>query len=358
MTYNPPNTELAVGEVGYVSWQYSLITNHLPLDGSTINDFGTDYPELLAFFTDNNLVTSVQADYDANHALLLYDSVNDEATMPDFLDKTVWGGNTVEEKEAGLPNIQGTQVCDYGNSSPIGAWSGARTGAFNSNVSANKYTQTVSNDTSLNRVSSINFDASRSSSIYGNSTTVQPPAITLIPQIRYKKDTIINDGTPVGTVISFFGLTAPTGYLSCDGTVYNIADYSALADHINTQFGSYNYFGGDGATTFAVPDLRGEFLRGTGTNSHTNQGNGSNVGVHQDGTEFNEIQMSSSLRRVQMWNAGDWGKNIIKHDSARTTSNNVYIDGSSGSTSTPGEGIHVFTSRPTNTSVLYCIRYT
>ena len=31
----------------------------------------------------------------------------------------------------------------------------------------------------------INFDASRCSKIYGASTTVQPPAIQLIPQIRY-----------------------------------------------------------------------------------------------------------------------------------------------------------------------------
>lgn len=30
-----------------------------------------------------------------------------------------------------------------------------------------------------------NFDASRSNAIYGASTTVQPPAIVLIPQIRY-----------------------------------------------------------------------------------------------------------------------------------------------------------------------------
>ena len=29
------------------------------------------------------------------------------------------------------------------------------------------------------------FKASKSNSIYGSSTTVQPPSITLIPQIRY-----------------------------------------------------------------------------------------------------------------------------------------------------------------------------
>ena len=36
--------------------------------------------------------------------------------------------------------------------------------------------------------------------------------------------------------------------------------------------------------SFGIPDLRGEFLRGTGTNSHVNGGNGAGVGEHQDAT--------------------------------------------------------------------------
>ena len=67
------------------------------------------------------------------------------------------------------------------------------------------------------------------------------------------------EDSPIGTVISFMGTTAPSHYLVCDGTVYNIADYSDLADFIQTQFGSKNYFGGNGTTTFAVPDLDNEF---------------------------------------------------------------------------------------------------
>lgn len=63
------------------------------------------------------------------------------------------------------------------------------------------------------------------------------------------------EDTPIGHVISFMGTSAPEHYLICDGTEYNITDYRELADFINTQFGSYNYFGGDGTTTFAVPDL-------------------------------------------------------------------------------------------------------
>ena len=71
-------------------------------------------------------------------------------------------------------------------------------------------------------------------------------------------------GSPVGQIIPYMGITAPPNYIVCDGTVYNIIDYPHLAEHIKEHFGAYNYFGGDGETTFAVPDLRGEFLRGSG----------------------------------------------------------------------------------------------
>jgi hypothetical protein len=59
---------------------------------------------------------------------------------------------------------------------------------------------------------------------------------------------------PIGTINPYMGTVAPIGWLACDGTVYNISDYPDLATHIASQFGSTNFFGGDGVTTFAVPD--------------------------------------------------------------------------------------------------------
>lgn len=70
------------------------------------------------------------------------------------------------------------------------------------------------------------------------------------------------DGSPIGTIISFMGKNAPKDYLICDGGVYNISDYPHLASFIQKQFQTINYFGGDGTTTFAVPDMRNLFLSG------------------------------------------------------------------------------------------------
>lgn len=166
----------------------------------------------------------------------------------------------------------------------------------------------------------------------------------------------------VGTIIQYFGSNPPKGFLSCDGSIYNIIDYSRLANHIEGEFGSKNFFGGDGVTTFAVPDLRGEFLRGTGTNSHTNQGNGANVGVHQDGTS-NPIQSidvggSNTIRFLVNSATSDTrtlnGDSYYKSVSSGTLSYKGVIINKDSST---GSATDTYTSRPTNTSVLYCIRW-
>lgn len=163
---------------------------------------------------------------------------------------------------------------------------------------------------------------------------------------------------PIGTIISLMGNNPPTDYLKCDGTTYNIADYSDLADYFYAQFGSKNYFGGDGSTTFKVPDLRGEFLRGTGTNGHSNQGSGESVGIHQDGTTHPEVFYSYDLKELQITGTStvNWQSGISNADMGITpkrgvgvANNNTYqvSDSYSG----------VYTSRPTNTSILYCIKY-
>jgi len=158
--------------------------------------------------------------------------------------------------------------------------------------------------------------------------------------------------TPIGTVISVMGNTAPKHYLACDGSIVNILDYPELANYFNTQFGSKNYFGGDGTTTFAVPDLRGEFLRGTGTNSHTDQGNGANVGTHQDATEIPYFYsfVSGGLPGVQITRTS-FGNN---DNTKSSTLQNVYNPPSAVWTGT-ASNTGVVSTRPTNTSVLYCI---
>lgn len=62
---------------------------------------------------------------------------------------------------------------------------------------------------------------------------------------------------PAGAVMSFARYTAPSGWLVCDGSAVSRATYASLWLAIGTNFGV-----GDGSTTFNLPDLRGEFVRG------------------------------------------------------------------------------------------------
>lgn len=59
-------------------------------------------------------------------------------------------------------------------------------------------------------------------------------------------------------VVEMFGAAAvPAGYLECNGAAVSRATYADLFAAVGTAHGV-----GDGATTFNVPDLRGEFVRG------------------------------------------------------------------------------------------------
>lgn len=63
--------------------------------------------------------------------------------------------------------------------------------------------------------------------------------------------------TPVGVVECFARAAAPGGWLACDGAAVSRTTYADLFAAIGTAFGA-----GDGSTTFTLPDLRGEFVRG------------------------------------------------------------------------------------------------
>jgi len=63
--------------------------------------------------------------------------------------------------------------------------------------------------------------------------------------------------TPSGAVMAFAMNSPPTGWLKCDGSAVSRATYSALFSAIGTTFGV-----GNGSTTFNLPDLRAEWVRG------------------------------------------------------------------------------------------------
>jgi microcystin-dependent protein len=62
----------------------------------------------------------------------------------------------------------------------------------------------------------------------------------------------------MGTIISFAGNFAPRNWMFCNGQLISIAQNTALFAILGTTYG------GNGQTTFALPDLRGRAPIGTG----------------------------------------------------------------------------------------------
>lgn len=131
--------------------------------------------------------------------------------------------------------------------------------------------------------------------------------------------------TPPGSVLYLARTTAPIGYLKANGAAVSRTTYGELFSIIGTTFGA-----GDGSTTFNLPDLRGEFIRGL------DDGRGVDSGRVLGSWQDQSTQAHShSISTYPVYNAG--GGSMVT---------GVY-----GMTSITGN------TRPRNTALLACIKY-
>lgn len=86
----------------------------------------------------------------------------------------------------------------------------------------------------------------------------------------------------MASIIMFGGNFAPRGWAFCEGQLLPISQYSALFSLLGTTYG------GDGRTTFALPDLRGR--------APIQQGNGPGLSDRRlgakGGTEYNILNIT------------------------------------------------------------------
>ncbi len=80
-----------------------------------------------------------------------------------------------------MPNIKGSGRWNYIGYTDTGTFDGA----LNVNENSNPTVGSVDGNNAQDRGYSITFNASLSNAIYGASSTVQPPALKLIAQIRF-----------------------------------------------------------------------------------------------------------------------------------------------------------------------------
>lgn len=154
------------------------------------------------------------------------------------------------------------------------------------------------------------------------------------------------DGNPIGTVISFMGTSAPKDYLACDGSEHSISDYPKLAAFFAEQFGQANRFGGNGTTTFAVPDLRNLFLRGFHGEAE-----------EQLSGEIGEKQEATGHVMLYCSDGGLYGyfTSYPENKDTEYGTRSSAVKGASVGGTAGVESTH-FTARPVNMAVLYCIK--
>lgn len=158
---------------------------------------------------------------------------------------------------------------------------------------------------------------------------------------------------PIGSILPVMGTEAPQDYLVCDGRELQISEYKELADYFEKQFGDNGYFGGDGINTFAIPDLRNEFLRGYHCNGEKQLSD--EIGAHQEPT-YHPRPVSGDGNQPWMpvnMNGSTYAINEDTREGESTKRINWERTLVTGTMQAP-----YITSRPTNVAVLFCIKYT
>lgn len=131
----------------------------------------------------------------------------------------------------------------------------------------------------------------------------------------------------VGAVVPLAYNGTPAGWLKCNGATVSRSTYASLFSAIGTTYGA-----GDGSTTFALPDLRGVFIRGVDDGRGLDTGR--SMGSYQ---AHGTASHSHSTPQVVGCNSG------------YTPNRTRAIAGNTGSTGSE--------TRPKNLSITYIIKF-
>lgn len=172
---------------------------------------------------------------------------------------------------------------------------------------------------------------------------------------------LLNTNIPntAGKISYFARNTAPVGYLKANGATISRTVYATLFAAIGTTFGV-----GDGTTTFGIPDLRGEFLRGWDdargvdagrafgsaqaeeTKSHAHTASETSAGAHTHTIPANTSGGSSGATFASSQDSLN-PSSFQSTGSAGAHTHTITVNASGGTE-----------TRPRNIAMLACIKYT
>lgn len=155
----------------------------------------------------------------------------------------------------------------------------------------------------------------------------------------------------VSMVAHFAMATPPDGWLACNGQNVSRTTYAKLFALIGTTYGS-----GNGSTTFTLPNLQDDFIRGASTTRAVGAREGDTIQSHthpyrdryfvQRGADSNMANYATQKE----WVPSGYNNYVGPDGSDRNNDTFLYYD----TTTSPTGGTE---TRPRNVALLACIRY-
>jgi microcystin-dependent protein len=132
----------------------------------------------------------------------------------------------------------------------------------------------------------------------------------------------------VGEIRIFAGNFAPAGWMLCEGQLLPISEFETLFNLIGTTYG------GDGQSTFALPDLRGRVPNHQGSNQVATYVLGQRSGVEQVTLTTSQIPIHNHAFLASTETAT--GSNPQNNVNDQNVTIQVYTQGSAGDNFNPG----------------------
>ena len=207
-------------------------------------------------------------------------------------------------------------------------------------------------------------------------TTAQRPTAAT-GQIRFNSTTTsfegyngsawggLASGIPVGTILTFGASSPPSGFLECNGSAISRSTYSSLFSILSTTHGA-----GDGSSTFNLPDLRGQFVRGWDNNAGVDASRAfgsTQTDQNKNHTHTTDsVTLTGGIRKIsEGFNANGSASGVFTKTQDGTSS----ITGSSSTSPVGGvdfDGTHSHNisssgggteARPKNVALMYIIKF-
>ena len=288
--------------------------------------------------------------YRAGSAIRAED-LNDNALQSLYLVQEA--KNLAESADASSVAVQAQLALDTANAATVTANAASTTA---NGIASTANTALTNSTNAVNTANAANSTAATANSTANTANTTANSALSTANSAVSTANSALTFAqaiNPVGSVIWVVMNTAPNGFLKANGAAVSRTTYSALFAAIGTTFGA-----GNGSTTFNLPDLRGEFIRGWDDSRGVDSGRsfGSNQS-YATARPTNNFTTDNPGDHNHGYNGGN-----LKSLQGDNAGNDDYANGG-GTTGGGGSHTHQITgggdseTRPRNVALLACIKF-